>query len=86
MPLTATEVKQAKPREKPYKPADGGGLYLLVNPKGARYWRYKYRYGCKEKTLALGVYPEISLKEAREKHAHQNLYLPTFEPPRKTKR
>ncbi|GAB5452306.1 MAG: tyrosine-type recombinase/integrase [Halioglobus sp.] len=68
MPLTATEVKQAKPKEKPYKLADGGGLYLLVNTKGARYWRYKYRYAGKEKTLALGVYPEVSLKEAREAH------------------
>ncbi len=68
MPLMATQVKQAKPKEKPYKLADGGGLYLLVNPKGARYWRYKYRYAGKEKTLALGVYPEVSLKEARDAH------------------
>jgi len=68
MPLTAIQVKRAKPKEKPYKLADGGGLYLLVNPKGARYWRYKYRWAGKEKTLALGVYPEVSLKDAREAH------------------
>ncbi len=68
MPLTATEVKQAKSRDKAYKLADGGGLHLLVQPNGARYWRYKYRYGGKEKLLALGVYPEVSLKKAREKH------------------
>lgn len=68
MPLTATEVKQAKPRDKAYKLADGGGLYLLVQPKGAKYWRYKYRYGGKEKVLALGVYDEVSLKAARQKH------------------
>ena len=68
MPLTATEVKQAKSKDKPYKLADGGGLYLLVNPKGAKYWRYKYRYAGKEKTLALGVYPEVPLKAARQKH------------------
>ncbi|WP_289083456.1 integrase arm-type DNA-binding domain-containing protein [uncultured Spongiibacter sp.] len=68
MPLTATEVKQAKSAEKPYKLADSGGLYLLVNAKGAKYWRYKYRYAGKEKTLALGVYPEVSLKQARQKH------------------
>ncbi|GAB3288802.1 tyrosine-type recombinase/integrase [Parahaliea aestuarii] len=68
MPLTATEVKEAKPQEKPRKLADGGGLYLLVQPNGAKYWRYKYRYGGKEKTLALGVYPEVSLKSARQKH------------------
>lgn len=68
MALTATEVKQAKPKEKAYKLADGAGLFLLVNPKGAKYWRYKYRYAGKEKMLALGVYPEVSLKLAREKH------------------
>lgn len=68
MPLTATQVKQAAPKDKPYKLADGGGLYLLINPQGAKYWRYKYRYGGKEKTLALGVFPETSLKEARASH------------------
>ena len=68
MALTAIQVKQATPREKPYKLADGGGLYLLVNPSGAKYWRYKYRYAGREKTLALGVYPEVSLKEARDVH------------------
>jgi integrase len=68
MPLTATTVKQAKPKDKPYKLSDGGGLHLLVNPAGAKYWRYKYRYAGKEKNLALGVYPEVSLKSARQKH------------------
>ncbi len=68
MPLTATKVKEAKPQERPRKLADGGGLYLLVQPNGAKYWRYKYRYGGKEKALALGVYPEVSLKSARQKH------------------
>lgn len=67
MPLTATAVKQATPRDKPYKLSDGKGMFLLINPKGAKYWRMKYRFGGKEKTLALGVYPEISLAEAREK-------------------
>lgn len=68
MSLTAKQVEQAKAKDKPYKLADGGGLQLLVNPKGARYWRYKYRYGGKEKLLALGVYPEVSLKAARQGH------------------
>lgn len=68
MPLTATEVKQAKPQIKPRKLADGGGLFLLVQPNGAKYWRFKYRYAGKEKMLALGVFPEVSLKEAREGH------------------
>ena len=65
--LTAIEVKVAPPKEKPYKLADGGGLYLLVNKTG-KYWRYDYRYLKKRKTLALGVYPEISLKDARNEH------------------
>ncbi|MCP5128544.1 MAG: integrase arm-type DNA-binding domain-containing protein [Pseudomonadales bacterium] len=66
--LTATEVKQAKPGQKLLKLADGGGMYLQIHPNGARYWRFDYRYAGKRKTLALGVYPEVSLKEAREKH------------------
>jgi integrase len=65
MKLTATQVKASQPKEKPYKLADGKGLYLLVQPSGARYWRWKYRFGGKEKTLALGVYPEASLAAAR---------------------
>lgn len=65
MKLKATQVKAAQPKEKPYKLADGKGLYLLVQPSGARYWRWKYRFGGKEKTLALGVYPEASLAAAR---------------------
>ncbi|CAK9884222.1 MAG: Prophage integrase IntS [Candidatus Erwinia impunctatus] len=54
-------------KEKPYKLSDGGGLFLLVNPNGARYWRLKYRFGGKEKLLALGVYPAVSLSDARSK-------------------
>lgn len=56
MPLTAAAVKNAKPTDKPYKLADAGGLFLLVNPNGSKYWRLKYRYGGKEKLLAVGVY------------------------------
>lgn len=66
MPLTDIAVRQAKPTDKPYKLADGQGMFLLVNPNGSRYWRLKYRYGGKEKVLALGVYPQVSLAEARE--------------------
>jgi integrase len=68
MPLTATAVKNAKPRAKPYKMADGKGLFLLVTPKGGKWWRYKYRYHRKEKLLALGTYPDVSLKDARDLH------------------
>jgi integrase len=72
--LSATKVKNAKPETKNYKLGDGGGLYLLVTQKG-RYWRYDYRYLNKRKTLALGVYPEVSLKEAREKHSEARKLL-----------
>jgi len=67
MKLTNTAVKNAKPREKSHKLFDGGGLYLEVMKTGAKYWRMKYRCAGKEKRLAIGVYPEISLKQAREK-------------------
>jgi integrase len=67
MMLTNTAVKNAKPKEKPYKLTDGDGLYLLVKPNGGKYWRFKYMYVGKEKLLALGTYPEVSLGEAREK-------------------
>ena len=72
--LTATAVIQAKPKPKPYSLSDGGGMYLLVNATG-KYWRYDYRFAGKRKTLALGVYPATSLKQAREKHqrARENL-------------
>jgi integrase len=66
MPLTDTACKNAKPKDKPYKLADGGGLHLLVKPNGGRYWRMKYRFGGKEKLLAFGTYPDTSLAEARE--------------------
>lgn len=66
MPLTDTAVRKAKGREKPYKLADAGGLYLLVNPEGRKYWRLKYRHAKRERVMALGVYPAVSLAEARE--------------------
>ena len=65
--LTDTSIKNAKPKEKPYKLADGGGLYLLVTPNGSRLWRLKYRVGGIEKLLSFGSYPQASLKEARDK-------------------
>lgn len=68
MPLTDTAVRKIKPADKPYKLTDGGGLYLLVNLTG-KYWRYNYRFLGKQKTLALGAYPDVSLSRAREKHA-----------------
>lgn len=67
MPLTDTACKNTKPAAKPYKKADAHGLYLQVMPNGAKYWRHKYRFLGKEKLLALGVYPEVSLADARSK-------------------
>lgn len=66
MALTDKACKNAQPREKPYKMADSAGLYLHVMPNGAKYWRLKYRYLGKEKLLALGVYGQMSLAEARD--------------------
>ena len=67
MPLTDTAIKKAKPEAKPYRMADGGGMCLYVHPKGGKYWRLSYRFGGKQKTLALGVYPDVTLSEARER-------------------
>jgi len=67
MPLTVTEIKNSKPKDKTYRLFDGGGMYLEVSPKGGKWWRLKYRFNGKEKRLSLGVYPEISLKDARER-------------------
>ncbi|MGH8570407.1 MAG: tyrosine-type recombinase/integrase, partial [Gammaproteobacteria bacterium] len=65
MSLTDTAIRNAKPRERPYKLGDAGGLFLLVTPNGGRWWRLKYRHGGKEKLLSLGTYPEVGLKNAR---------------------
>ena len=66
MGLTDVACKNAKPKEKPYKLTDSRGLYLEVMPNGSKCWRLKYRYYKKEKRLALGVYPFVTLAEARE--------------------
>lgn len=67
MPLTDIKIKNAEIKDKSYKLSDEKGLFLFINNKGYKYWRFKYRYNKKEKLLALGVYPEISLKDARNK-------------------
>jgi integrase len=65
--LSAVKVKQAKPTSKTFKLADGHGLYLEIRPNGSKYWRLAYRFHKKQKTLALGVYPVVTLEMAREK-------------------
>jgi integrase len=81
MSLTPIAIRNAKPREKPYKLTDGEGMYLLINADGSRYWRLKYRFAGKEKTLALGVFPAVSLLEARQKRdAERRLLRDGFDP------
>jgi integrase len=65
MSLTDTAIRNAKPKDKPYKVADSQGLYLLINPQGSKLWRIKYRINGAERKLSLGAYPEITLAEAR---------------------
>ena len=67
MPLTDTKIRAAKPADKKYRLSDEKGMYLEVTKAGGRYWRMKYRYQGKEKLLALGVYPDVSLADARTK-------------------
>jgi len=67
MPLTDIKCKSFEPKEKPYKVADERSLYLEIMPSGSKYWRFKFKFAGKENRLAFGVYPEVSLKEAREK-------------------
>lgn len=65
--LTIIAIRNAKPKEKLYRLFDERGLYLEVMPNGSKYWRLKYRFNGKDKRLALGVFPEVSLAVARDK-------------------
>lgn len=67
LPLTNVDIRNARPKEKPYKLYDTGGLYLLIAPSGGMWWRLDYKIGTKRKTISLGVYPGVSLKDARQK-------------------
>lgn len=67
MALTDIKVRTTKPSDKPFKLTDGQGMHLLINPNGSKYWRLQYRFDGKQKVLALGVYPMVSLGEARRK-------------------
>ena len=89
MILTATGVKNAKPMGKNYKLSDGRNLYLLVTATGSKYWRSDYRFAGKRKTLALGIYPDVGLGEARKRHQLAREMLATGIDPsqeKKTKR
>jgi hypothetical protein len=65
--LSDTKIRNLKPKPRPYKVADAGGLYIFVQPSGSKLWRLKYRFRGRERTMSYGPYPLVSLKEAREK-------------------
>lgn len=67
MALTDIKVRTVKPLDKPFKLTDGEGMHLLINPNGSKYWRLQYRFGGKQKMLALGVYPTVTLADARKR-------------------
>ena len=86
MKLTDTGCKKAKPTDKTRKLADGGGLYLEISPTGSKYWRMKYRFNRKESRLAFGVYPDVTLQEAREKRRAAKKMLDTGLDPNEQKK
>lgn len=77
MALTDIKVRTAKPTDKQYKLTDGNGMHLLVHPNGSKYWRLQYRFGGKQKMLALGVYPDVSLADARARRDDARKLLAT---------
>ncbi len=86
MPLTDTRIRQAKPKDKPYKLTDGGSLHLEVRPTGAKLWRLRYRLARKENVFAIGRYPEVDLKAARaERDAAKKIIKEGIHPSHKRK-
>jgi integrase len=75
MPLTDSAIRNAKPKDKAYKLTDGSGLYLLISPKGGKWWRMDYRFNGKRKTLSMGVYPDVTLKSARDRRTEARKLL-----------
>src|SRR5437016_13400237 len=66
MPLTDRAIRNAKPADKPIRLFDGGGMYLEIARSGGKWWRFKYRFGGKEKRLSLGVFPDTTIRDARD--------------------
>jgi len=83
--LTATRVRQAKPKTNAYKLVDGGGLYLYVSPKGAKSWRYDFRLAGRRETLVIGQYPDKDLAEARNDHQGARKVVARGESPARAK-
>jgi len=67
MPMTDTKARNSKPKDKQFRLFDSDGLFLIVSPAGGKWWRFKYRFGGKEKLLSVGTYPEVGLSQARER-------------------
>lgn len=86
MPLSDVTIRNARPGERPTKLFDGGGLHLLVNPNGSRLWRLKYRIGGREKLLAIGPYPSVSLKAARSERERAKELLAAGKDPSEVQR
>lgn len=86
IPLTDIQPRNAKAKEKPYKLTDGGGLFLLINPDGSKYWRMGYRFSGVQRTLAFGKYPDISLATARKHRAAARDQINAGIDPSQTKR
>jgi integrase len=70
VPLTDLAIRSAKPKTKPYRLLDGGGLFLFITPAGGRFWRYRYERGGREQTLSIGEYPDTKLADARSRRDH----------------
>ena len=86
MSLTAIQIKEAKASQKDYKLSDAEGMYLLVKSNGNKYWRLDYRFAGKRKTYAMGVYPQVSLKQARESRFKAKMLLSEGKDPSQIKR
>lgn len=86
MKLNELKCKNLKPKEKTYRLSDGAGLYIEVKPNGGKYWRLGYRFAGKQKVLSFGVYPEVTLKEARDKRDEARKHLRNLEDPAELKR
>ena len=86
MALTDTKVRSAKPEEKEYSLVDGDGMSLLVKPGGSKYWRFRFRFGGKQHLMAFGVYPDVSLADARKKREEARKLVTAGIDPREHKR
>ena len=86
MALTDTKVRSAKPAEKEYSLVDGDGMSLLVKPGGSKYWRFRFRFGGKQHLMAFGVYPDVSLADARKKREEARKLVAAGIDPREHKR